>query len=243
MSRSHCSESWGPPRNVKELNSPVQELPSWLSRDGLRLYYTTQKGALGGGKTSDVRCAERESTSPTARWVCRPLEELAEVNSPYGELAVCLTEDECEMYLETFRSESRKDADIWRATRPDRDAPWGKPGIVEEINKPAWRGIASWESYPWISADGLTLFWSAMERGEIWFATRTSREERFEQAYSLGPPVNSAWGFCFRVSQDWPAPTAMAYFVRRAPENDYAIYRARWCPDPKGPGGNERTSD
>jgi hypothetical protein len=45
---------WGTPRNLKELNSGSIERPTWISPDGLRLYYTAE---------DEIRCAIRESKS------------------------------------------------------------------------------------------------------------------------------------------------------------------------------------
>jgi Tol biopolymer transport system component len=55
--RAVATDGWGAPTSVAELNTPYQELPSWLSPDKCRLYFGSDRpGGMGG---RDIYVAER----------------------------------------------------------------------------------------------------------------------------------------------------------------------------------------
>jgi hypothetical protein len=196
---------------VEELNSLAQEEPGWLSKDGLRLYYARAEGRK---KQKDILLAKRTKRDPTAQWRAVSSEELKIINTvEYTEGMPSLTADECEIYFHSDRPERAGKRDLWVATRSSPLSPWGSPRNLDEINSRAD------ERQPSISSDGLTLWWTKTNGGEIWQATRANRKSRFGQAHLVKPPVNSyAWEGHFEVSPEWPAPGAQAYFVRNCSE-------------------------
>jgi hypothetical protein len=208
--------------------------PRWLSLDGLRLYYQHRD------KWKDkprISCAIRKSGSPTARW--EPVSDEG-TYLPYRDedvVDVSLTADECEMFFISERLGGKGGADIWRTRRSSRDTAWEEPQPVAELNTPGW------EDNPLISADGLTIFFSRFKVGDIAWAKRTNREDRFGPVQSLGPPVSAhdeQWEGAFQVSQDWPKPGSLAYFVRGVNISKSDVFQATWRPtSPAGASFNK----
>jgi hypothetical protein len=86
--------------------------------------------------------------------------------------------------------------DLWVTTRTTRSAPWDAPvNLGSVVNSNAREG------YPFISADGLALFFSeeidapfrsgGFGGGDIWMARRTSVSEPWSAPMNLGLTVNS----------------------------------------------------
>ncbi|MBN1419389.1 MAG: serine/threonine protein kinase [Planctomycetes bacterium] len=222
--RSSPDAPWQDPVNVEELNTTFQEEPAWLSPDGLRFYYRR----VGPDLKGDIFYATRAEAVPGARWEPAPGEDLASITTGDVEGMPSLTPDELEIYFHSDREGGKGKNDIWVAKRPDRRSPFGTPENLAEIND------SGADSEPCISADGLTLWWHDHEVGEIWYATRASRDDRFLIRRHLSPPVNSYfWEGQIEVSKDWPAPGSIAYFTRLAGGKGRAavdIFQAVWRP-------------
>ena len=81
--------------------------------------------------------------------------------------------------------------DMWVATRPDTDSPWGKPvNLGPTVNSSAW-DLSARES-----ADGLTLLFHSQRGGglggeDIWMSTRATKNDPWGTPVNLGAPVNS----------------------------------------------------
>lgn len=80
------------------------------------------------------------------------------------------TEDLKELY---FMSDRSGDKRIWRSRRANRDAPWGTPEAVDELN------TAGENENPFVSNDGLTI-WFFTDRDRTissqWRSTRATRD-------------------------------------------------------------------
>jgi hypothetical protein len=151
------------------------------------------------------------------------LDALREINSETGGDMPSLTPDELMIFFSSDRPGGSGQKDIWVATRPNWKSPWGKPRNIKKINTPAY------EAWPCVSSDGLTLWWTEVSTKDIFYSTRASEDRPFEKPQSLGSPVNTtAWDVQFEVSPDWPAPGAVAYFVRGYDIKSADIYCAKW---------------
>lgn len=236
--RSTPSGAWGDPANVAEINTPIEEIPCWLSLDGLRLYYEVKGSAPDD--TKDLRFATRRERVPNARWEPGPPEELALFNTPQHDESASLTADECEIYFSSERPGAAGWKDIWYATRPSRESPWRDPRPLEEVN------TFESENQSCISPDGLTLWWGKRNKGEIWYAMRQEREARFGPPRLVKPRVNSpGWENAFRVSTNWPASGVEAYFMRMRGGKGAAacdIFKATWHAAP-GPSSDPRSDE
>ncbi|MBN1459360.1 MAG: serine/threonine protein kinase [Armatimonadetes bacterium] len=225
-SRAHRGAAWSAPENVKELNSPAQEEPAWLSQDGQRLYYARAERRK---EPKDICLAEREGRGHP--WKPVPADELKAINTRDNEGMPSLTPDECEIYFHSDRHGTYGQNDIWVAVRASRDSPWGTPRNLEEIN-----GLGN-ERQACISSDGLTLWWTKANAGEIWQASRKSRKSAFGPARLVEAPVNSYLPEGqLEVSPRWPAVGAPAYFVRDSGETKGTlstdIFMVTWNPAP-----------
>jgi serine/threonine protein kinase len=93
---------------------------------------------------------------------------------------------------------------IWISRRKSLDAPWERRvDAGNQIND-----IATWDSEPTLSADGLTLVFCS-DRGtgrkdqNLWMCTRSTTSEQFGPAVQLGGEVNSSvWENCPALSAD-----------------------------------------
>jgi hypothetical protein len=104
-----------------------------------------------------------------------------------------LTADLLEIYF-TAGNMPGPGGDIWLATRPSANAPFGAPTQLEAPIVPAID--VSLESSPIVSADGLALWFASDRPGglgdlDIWFATRPARAEPWSAPENLRA-LNSA---------------------------------------------------
>jgi len=110
-----------------------------------------------------------------------------------------MSADGLEVYVSSERSGGLGYIDMWRSTRENADNPWGPLVNVQEINS------RYNESFPCLSADGLTLYfsdwyvgWNAADdrpgglgRRDLWMCTRASRNDPWGTPVNMGAPFNS----------------------------------------------------
>jgi hypothetical protein len=134
------------------------------------------------------------------------------INSPSREVSFFMSADGLEVYVSSERSGGLGYIDLWRSTREDADNPWGPLVNVQEINS------RYNESFPCLSADGLTLYfsdwygggWSAagdrpggVGSGDLWMCTRASRNDPWGTPVNMGAPFNSGSSdMCPIISHD-----------------------------------------
>jgi hypothetical protein len=118
------------------------------------------------------------------------------VNSSSAEGAISVSADGLEMYFLSNRPAGLGYEDLWVSTRRDVDDPWGPPVNLGPPVNSSYR-----ESYPSVSADGLTLYFSDYFYGpdrpggvgghDLWTATRTSHIDSWEEPTNMGAVINS----------------------------------------------------
>ncbi|MBI3854023.1 MAG: PD40 domain-containing protein [Verrucomicrobia bacterium] len=180
---------FGVPTNLTSLNSSYLEDESSISTDGLTIFFESDRP--GGSGLVDIWT----STRPTAAspWGA-PVNLGAPVNSASDDGSPRISPDGLSLYFGSFRAGGAGSGDIWVATRPTPTDPFGAPvNLGPEVNS------ASEEFGPSITADGLTLLFSAIDRpgglggGDIWISTRTNSTAPWEPARNLGAPVNTSY--------------------------------------------------
>jgi len=118
------------------------------------------------------------------------------VNSASSDYGTCLSADGLEMYFTSERPGGFGSGDIWVSTRQSVNDPWGPPAnLGEPVNGPYS------ESYPSLSSDGLTMYFSdayssvprpgGLGGGDIWITTRPTRSDPWTAPVNLGAPINS----------------------------------------------------
>ncbi len=105
----------------------------------------------------------------------------------------CFSPDELEVYLCIFnRPGGYGQYDIWVSKRSSVEDKWGAPeNLGPLVNS------ESWDRYPFLSPDGLELYFQSDRPGgygdfDLYVTRRATRTSPWEAATNLGPKVNSA---------------------------------------------------
>ena len=167
---------------------------------------------LGGGNAmADFTFGERVNLGPV-------------VNSPYGDYDPFISPDGLSLYFDSTRPSGHGRVDIWVATRATISDTWGPP-----VNLGAPVNSEYKEGWPSVTADGLTLVFSANTPGglggwDLWLTTRPTKDSHWSPPVNLGSPVNSTCDeFCGCVSPDG----CSLYFstsLSHSPTNPEIIY-------------------
>ncbi len=156
--RQSTSSAFGPAQNLTDLNTIDTDhlaRPSW---DQLSLFFSSTRP---GGGVEDLFVATRASldepfTNPT---------RVAELNHSGNDSGATLAEDGLTVYFASNRSGSW---DLYRATRPERDAPFSTPTALSVVN------TDESELDPATSRDDQELFFTSFSTGtaRIWRSVR-----------------------------------------------------------------------
>ncbi len=156
-----------------EIETGVQAMPliGQLSKDGDAMYYTSQTSR---GKMLLYRM-EREANGEFSE--PERLEGLIESDIT-DVLMPTLTADEKTIVFVHSPKGFQKGSDLYIAESAGRDGAYKNVRPLDEINNP---DLA--EFYPWISADGLSIYYSRQEGKDIkiYASTRTGKNKRFSE--------------------------------------------------------------
>ena len=129
------------------------------------------------------------------------------VNSPYGDWDPFIAPDGLSLYFGSTRPGGLGEDDIWVTTKQTSERnPEGYWGSPVHLGAPVSSEYS--ESYPSITADGLTLVFTSNRPGglgrlDIWLTTRPTTESPWDPPMNLGSPINSAsHNFCGCISPD-----------------------------------------
>ena len=161
MRRSSTQEEWDAPvRLDAPVNSPWSEKGPCISPDGLELYFsdaTYEEGACtshpigyGNGDLWVSRRASKEDPWGT------PENLGLMVNSEQREDSPSLSADGLSLYFQSIRSSGYGYYDLYVSKRASKHHPWG-PAV--NVGPPV--NTAQHEATPFLSPDGLSLFFSA----------------------------------------------------------------------------------
>lgn len=164
-------------------STPKDEYAPSITTDGRRIYFTALRpGGLGG---LDIWYADREDSS----WG-DPQNVGAPVNTALSERASAISADGKTMILTmSDQADGYGDCDLY-VTTMQPDGTWSKP-----VNLGASVNSSSWESFPTISRDGRTIYFSSDRSGgqgaiDIYMSTRSAGGE-WSEAVNIGAPVNT----------------------------------------------------
>lgn len=143
--RASTSDLFGTAVDLTVLNSNKDEDSLWLSPDGLRIMFSSSRGA-----TVDLFSSER--TSRAAAFSAPVLVTGASTNTA-DDRTPWLTTDELELYFSSSRA-GMGGYDIWRSTRASPTAAFGAAVNVTELNS------AQDDYAPSLSADGRRLYFN-----------------------------------------------------------------------------------
>jgi hypothetical protein len=170
---------------------PVLNPGDWitcLSYDRLELYILRAHPGWQGG---DMLVLKRASTDED--W--GPPEGLGSgINPRYDSFPFpSISRDGLTLYFDDSRPGGYGGFDIYMTTRATKKDPWGPPvNLGPKVNSSATDG------YPWISPDGLELYFVSYRSGgygdaDIWVARRSTVNSPWGDAVNLGPLVNSPY--------------------------------------------------
>jgi len=165
-----------------------------MTADGLEAYFLSiRPGGYGG---EDIWTCRRQSTEDD--W--GPAVNLGPpVNSSACDGTPCISADGLELYFSDvgvsgspYRSGGHGGGDIWVAKRKNKDENWGNP-----VNLGPMINSSSMETYPYISADGLSLFFGSRRPGgygscDVYMVTRTTIDDDWGTPVNVGVPPNTS---------------------------------------------------
>ncbi|NIP25719.1 MAG: hypothetical protein GWN67_15480 [Phycisphaerae bacterium] len=166
-------QPYGPFTPVKEIDgtlnsSPGHVISPWVSPDNLRMYYYTESSSGW-----ELKVTERATDNDP--WpIGTNISELNVLNGLHQ--TPRLTADELTIFFSSYDMPGGYGGyDIWMATRPDRYSPFGQVTNLAEIN------TASFDHAPFVSPDGLTLYFDSNRNGknQLFRASRRSLSEQF----------------------------------------------------------------
>jgi Tol biopolymer transport system component len=211
---SHRSKPAQPPRRptspwgvpiLLTINTPANERNATLSRDGLLLFFSSDRpGGFGG---LDIYVSRRANRNDDQGWLA-PVNLGPNVNSAGGDVGPDYVEDEAGSTVLYFTSNNRPGApagfglaDIYKSTL-GADGSFGAALLVRELSSP------SGDARPAIRADGLELVLHSNRPApplscpadspapsggqDLWVSTRATVTEAWSCPVNLGSVVNSA---------------------------------------------------
>jgi hypothetical protein len=164
------------PVNLAEVNSADKDKGPFLTDDALTIYFHSDRAERGA--PPDIWRATRPHLG--ARFA-KPERVLTNGTDP------ALSCDHLTLFLSRMMvGPLGRQEDIFRSTRPSRDAPFGEPIPVGEINT-LYR-----DKSPRLSHDGLSLFFCSNRPGgfgnmDVWVARRSTPSGPFGPAENVAP--------------------------------------------------------
>jgi Tol biopolymer transport system component len=182
--RPNTESPWGEPKNLGPVvNTAAAEIAPCISGDGLELYFADYQGPRPGGLgKSDLWVTRRASKD--GEWGA-PVNLGSVVNTPYEEITPDISANGLELYFETDRPGGVGGDDLWVATRPSKNAPWGPAAWLGPVINQAGN-----DHCPNLTADGLAMFFDATPAGaavgDLMIMTRATVRGEWRKPVSLG---------------------------------------------------------
>ena len=177
---------FGTPTNLgPPINSSSGDAIDCFSSDGLEMYFDSSRSSGSGGW--DIWVAKRPTTNDD--WGIP--ENLKQVNTGQSDGVATISADELEMYFNSNRPGGHGDFDIWGTKRETKEDNWRPP-----VNLGPTINGSSLDGSPYLSADGLELYFSSRRSGgygsdDIWVTRRITTNDPWGPPVNLGPVVNS----------------------------------------------------
>jgi hypothetical protein len=169
--RCDLTRPFGPPTPVPGINTAAEENGGWLSPDELRIYFAFGPSPID----PDARDLYMASRATVADAFGAPT-KLSSASSTARDQQPSLTADELTLF---FARDST--TNIYVSTRSDPQASFNTPVAVDSVNGSE---VTIYDDSPWISADGLTLYFASTRTGnfnyELYQATRASPSAPFD---------------------------------------------------------------
>lgn len=208
--RATTTAPWNPPVAVPELNSGGDESGLHLSRDGLTMYFASNRA--GGLGNHDIYRASRPTlTQPFAAPV-----HLATVSTAGDESGPAV--DGSELLLMITANPAPRD--LYASERATTTAPWPPPAPIAGLDS------SSDQSGPDPSPDGLAVYFASDRAGglgaqDLYVATRPTRNDPFGTAVAL-TSINST----VADNTVWTSADGRTLYFASARSGTVLLYRA-----------------
>ena len=157
--RPYRGADWGTPVNLGgPINTSYKDWLPWITRNGLELYFSSERpGGYGG---SDIWVARRTATN--TEWQ-EPVNLGPVVNSTISDCYQCISPDGLLLFFSDydnpslgFRSGGYGLSDMWMTRRRSTADPWEEP-----VNLGPDMNTSGYDSQPRISPDGSVLYFTS----------------------------------------------------------------------------------
>jgi len=165
----------------------MEYFPS-ISSDGLSIHFLSNRG--DGFGSGDLWVATRSSID--AEWN-NAVNMGAAINSSHGEASPNISHDGLTLLFASDRPGGYGSYDIYMSTRASKDSAWSNAvNLGPQINGPQL------DVAPWLSPDGLMLFFHSMRLGgygtyDLYYSRWNSLDSEWSAPVNIGPPVNSVY--------------------------------------------------
>ena len=154
--RPTTEDDWGEPINLGSVvNSSAWDAEPAISADGLSLYFASQRpGGLG---EMDIYLTTRPTKDDP--W-SEPVGLEPPVNGPAWDDTPYITADGLELYFASDRAGGYGLSDVYVATRPTTEDPWGAPvNLGPALNTEGYEGCPEWHFLKRFLPVGTLRFW------------------------------------------------------------------------------------
>jgi hypothetical protein len=190
--------TFGEPENLGlPLNSSSGDTVACFSADGLEMYLSSHRSDGYGGEDIWVVTKKTSERLPEGYW-SEPQNLGVTVNSQSDDGSPCISSDGLEMYFHSNRGGGFYGLDIWMTRRSTIDDAWEIPeNLGLSVNS------SDWDGWPWLSSDGLELYFISRNRAggcgdtDIWISRRATKNDPWKEPMNLGQPVNSSDSECW----------------------------------------------
>jgi hypothetical protein len=235
---------FGEPTKVPNINSDSSDGSPQISRDGLTLYFNSNREPVEGECYRNIWVSRRPT--PSSPW-STPVKLAAPVNGPGPENCPSVSADGLELYFGDAypgfdqwggcmpNPNGYGHSDLWVSRRGSTEEPWGTP----ENLGPVVNSVGA-EDTPCISADGLELYFmyeypvgeAYGPHSEIMVTSRATKADPWSQPVNLGPNVNSSQ----YEYAPWVSPNGLSLFFSRGFSKAHIhVCRRETKSDPWGP--------
>ena len=217
--RTNPSETWGVAQRMPDgINSLQQDQTPFLSADGLSLWFASDR--IGGSGKSDLYVSRRE-TPDGAFGPATPLG--APINTPDDEASPFVSADGLTLLF--GRGVPRQ---LFQATRPKLDAPFGTPKVLANVNS------GQWQEFPRLTQDGLHLLFVGSTNGfnnqGLVIASRNRITDDFYPPKSLGSMFHVGVVSGPSLSSD---ESTIYFSAKRGGLNHHDLWVTRRVPKPE----------
>jgi len=174
------------PQRLDSLDTEELDDDATLTRDGLHIFYGSERKEDGGQGMEDIWTAERGSL--TEDWGAPS--PVSAVSSPARETSAAIAPDGLTLWFSSNRPGASEGYDVWVSARSSLTEAWATPHVVRELSGPG-------DDRPRPPIDGNTLMPLAVESSgeppDLYLAERSDKGAPWGRPYPIDE-LNTAKG-------------------------------------------------